>query len=43
MIPLANILQPLIDLADSVITFLHDDVGLIWGSRSSGSRSSPGS
>ena len=31
MIPLANILQPLIDLADSVITFLHDDVGLIWG------------
>jgi YidC/Oxa1 family membrane protein insertase len=27
----ANILQPLIDVADAVITFLHDDVGLIWG------------
>ena len=31
MITLANILQPLIDVADSVITFLHDDVGLSWG------------
>jgi len=31
VIPAANILQPLIDLADSVITFLHDDVGLSWG------------
>jgi len=31
VIPAANILQPLIDVADSVITFLHDDVGLIWG------------
>ena len=31
MIPVANILQPLIDVADSVITFLHDDVGLTWG------------
>jgi YidC/Oxa1 family membrane protein insertase len=31
LIPLANILQPLIDLADSVITFLHDDAGLSWG------------
>lgn len=31
MIPPANILQPLIDVADAVITFLHDDVGLIWG------------
>ena len=31
MIPLANILQPLIDLADAIITFLHDDVGLSWG------------
>jgi YidC/Oxa1 family membrane protein insertase len=31
MIPLANILQPLIDVADSVITFLHDDLGLTWG------------
>jgi YidC/Oxa1 family membrane protein insertase len=31
VIPLANILQPLIDAADAVITFLHDDVGLTWG------------
>jgi YidC/Oxa1 family membrane protein insertase len=31
LIPLANILQPLIDAADAVITFLHDDVGLTWG------------
>lgn len=31
MIPPANILQPLIDVADAVITFLHDDVDLIWG------------
>ena len=31
MIPPANILQPLIDAADAVITFLHDDVGLTWG------------
>jgi YidC/Oxa1 family membrane protein insertase len=31
VIPPANILQPLIDVADAVITFLHDDVGLIWG------------
>jgi YidC/Oxa1 family membrane protein insertase len=28
---LANIFQPLIDIADSLITFLHDDVGLSWG------------
>jgi YidC/Oxa1 family membrane protein insertase len=28
---LANILQPLIDLADTVITFFHDDVGFGWG------------
>ena len=27
----ANILQPLIDLADTVITFFHDDVGFSWG------------
>ncbi len=27
----ANILQPLIDALDSVINFLHDDVGLGWG------------
>jgi YidC/Oxa1 family membrane protein insertase len=31
LIPVANILQPLIDAADAVITFLHDDVGLTWG------------
>jgi YidC/Oxa1 family membrane protein insertase len=31
MIPVANILQPLVDVAESVILFLHDDVGLIWG------------
>ena len=28
---LANILQPLIDVADALISFLHDDVGLSWG------------
>ncbi len=33
MIPLANILQPLIDVADSVIGFLHDDVGLTFVTR----------
>ncbi len=27
----ANILQPLIDAADWVITFFHNDVGLSWG------------
>jgi len=27
----ANILQPLIDLADTVITFFHNDVGFSWG------------
>ena len=27
----ANILQPLIDAADAVITFFHNDVGLSWG------------
>ncbi len=31
MIPVANILQPLIDAAESVILFLHDNVGLSWG------------
>ncbi len=29
---LANILQPLIDLAETVIVFFHDDVGFGWGS-----------
>jgi YidC/Oxa1 family membrane protein insertase len=28
---LANVFQPLIDVADALITFLHDDVGLTWG------------
>jgi YidC/Oxa1 family membrane protein insertase len=28
---LANVFQPLIDIADSLIVFLHDDVGLGWG------------
>ena len=28
---MANILQPLIDAAEWVIVFLHDDVGLTWG------------
>src|SRR4051795_8430784 len=28
---LANILQPLINVANSVINFIHDNVGLSWG------------
>ena len=31
MIPAANVLQPLIDIADSVLTFFHDSAGLSWG------------
>jgi YidC/Oxa1 family membrane protein insertase len=31
VIVLANILQPLIDAAEAVIVFLHDDVGFNWG------------
>lgn len=31
MIPLANVLQPLIDVGNSVLKFFHDDVGLSWG------------
>lgn len=31
MSPVANILQPLIDIANSVLLFFHDDVGLSWG------------
>jgi YidC/Oxa1 family membrane protein insertase len=31
LIPVANVLQPLIDAAEAVILFLHDDVGLGWG------------
>jgi len=29
--PVANILQPLIDVANSVLTFFHDSAGLSWG------------
>jgi YidC/Oxa1 family membrane protein insertase len=31
MLPLANILQPLIDVFESVLLFFHDNVGLAWG------------
>lgn len=31
MIPAANILQPLIDVANSVLQFFHDSAGLSWG------------
>ncbi|MFL5892853.1 MAG: YidC/Oxa1 family membrane protein insertase [Solirubrobacterales bacterium] len=31
ILPLANILQPLIDVADAIIKFCHDNVGLSWG------------
>jgi YidC/Oxa1 family membrane protein insertase len=31
VIPEANILQPLIDLANSVLKFFHDNAGLSWG------------
>jgi YidC/Oxa1 family membrane protein insertase len=31
VIPAANILQPLIDIGNSVLQFFHDDVGLSWG------------
>jgi YidC/Oxa1 family membrane protein insertase len=31
MLPAANILQPLIDIANSVLLFFHDNVGLSWG------------
>jgi YidC/Oxa1 family membrane protein insertase len=31
MLVLANILQPLIDVADGILNFLHDDVGLAYG------------
>ncbi|HEY8502516.1 MAG TPA: YidC/Oxa1 family membrane protein insertase [Solirubrobacterales bacterium] len=31
MLPIANILQPLIDFANGVLQFFHDDVGLSWG------------
>lgn len=31
MIPAANILQPLIDVANAVLQFFHDNAGLSWG------------
>ena len=31
MLPPATILQPLVDVANSVLTFFHDDVGVSWG------------
>jgi YidC/Oxa1 family membrane protein insertase len=31
MMPVANILQPLIDVANSVLQFFHDNAGLSWG------------
>jgi YidC/Oxa1 family membrane protein insertase len=31
VIPVANILQPLIDIANAVLQFFHDDIGLSWG------------
>ena len=31
MIPVANVLQPLIDVGNSVLEFFHDSVGLSWG------------
>ena len=31
MIPAAHILQPLIDVGNSVLQFFHDNVGLSWG------------
>jgi YidC/Oxa1 family membrane protein insertase len=31
VIPTANLLQPLIDIANGVLQFFHDNVGLSWG------------
>jgi YidC/Oxa1 family membrane protein insertase len=31
VIPAANVLQPLIDVVNSVLQFFHDNVGLSWG------------
>jgi YidC/Oxa1 family membrane protein insertase len=31
MLPAANVLQPLIDVVNSVLEFFHDSVGLSWG------------
>ena len=31
MVPLANIVQPLIDVADSMLRWMHNSLGLGWG------------
>src|SRR3954471_24136568 len=31
MLPIANVLQPLIDLCESIMVFFHDKVGVSWG------------
>jgi YidC/Oxa1 family membrane protein insertase len=31
MLPIANVLQPLIDLCESIMVFFHDHVGVSWG------------
>jgi YidC/Oxa1 family membrane protein insertase len=31
MLPVANVLQPLIDIANGVLQFFHDSAGLSWG------------
>ena len=31
ILPLANILQPLINLADAIVKFCHNDIGFSWG------------
>ena len=35
MLPVANILQPIIDVADSILTFFAEDMASATGSRSS--------
>jgi YidC/Oxa1 family membrane protein insertase len=31
MLPVANVLQPLIDFSEGILKFFHDDVGFSWG------------
>src|ERR687886_680029 len=31
LLPLANIVQPLIDFSEAILKFWHNDVGLGWG------------
>ncbi|HYZ29326.1 MAG TPA: membrane protein insertase YidC, partial [Thermoleophilaceae bacterium] len=31
MLPVANVLQPLIDFSEGIMKFFHDDVGFSWG------------